>query len=74
MLLSRLAATLDEVVARRCLLVRSNWIVKIFVWSDVGTFLLQATGGSLETSTDINTAHTGHTVRWSYLTPLILCN
>ncbi|KAJ7218854.1 RTA1 like protein-domain-containing protein, partial [Mycena rebaudengoi] len=62
MLLSRLAATLDEVVARRCLLVRSNWIVKIFVWSDVGTFLLQATGGSLETSTDINTAHSGHTV------------
>ncbi|KAJ7144110.1 RTA1 like protein-domain-containing protein [Mycena epipterygia] len=46
-LLARLVATFDDEVADRCLLIRSSRIVKLFVWSDVTTFLLQSSGGSL---------------------------
>ncbi|KAJ7253277.1 RTA-like protein, partial [Mycena rebaudengoi] len=51
MLLSRLAATFDQDVANRCLLIRPSRIVRIFVWSDVATFVLQA-GGALAASTN----------------------
>ncbi|KAF7358276.1 hypothetical protein MVEN_00876700 [Mycena venus] len=42
MLLSHLARSFDEEVSDRCLLIRDSRITKIFVWSDVITFLLQA--------------------------------
>ncbi|KAK7012233.1 RTA1 like protein-domain-containing protein [Favolaschia claudopus] len=60
MLLSRLAATFDEKVANECLLIRRSRIVKIFVWSDVSTFLLQASGGGLSSQTDRNIANLGN--------------
>ncbi|KAF7340885.1 hypothetical protein MSAN_02118000 [Mycena sanguinolenta] len=45
MLLSHLARSFDEEVSDRCLLIRDSRITKIFVWSDVLTFLLQSGGG-----------------------------
>ncbi|KAK6992204.1 RTA1 like protein-domain-containing protein [Favolaschia claudopus] len=60
MLLSRLAATFDEKVANECLLIRRSLIVKIFVWSDVSTFLLQASGGGLSSQTDRNIVNIGN--------------
>ncbi|KAJ7247293.1 hypothetical protein C8J57DRAFT_722609 [Mycena rebaudengoi] len=60
-LLSRLAATFDEVVATRCLLVRRTRIVPIFICSDIATFILQATGGVLGTaSTQTQLVDIGH--------------
>ncbi|KAF8176608.1 RTA1 like protein-domain-containing protein [Mycena galopus ATCC 62051] len=47
MLLSHLAQSFDEEVAERCLPIRRSRITKIFVWSDVTTFLLQSGGGGL---------------------------
>ena len=47
MILSHLTRTFDEEVVDRCLVVRQSRIVKIFVWSDVTTFLLQGSGGGL---------------------------
>ncbi|KAJ7254406.1 RTA1 like protein-domain-containing protein [Mycena haematopus] len=57
MLLSHLARTFDEEVANRCLLIRHSRITKIFVWSDVLTFLLQSGGGGLSTSKDASVAN-----------------
>ncbi|KAJ7698926.1 RTA1 like protein-domain-containing protein [Mycena rosella] len=50
MLLARLAATFDTEVSDRCLLIRSSRIAKVFMWSDVSTFLLQSSGGGLQAS------------------------
>ncbi|KAF8147932.1 RTA1 like protein-domain-containing protein [Mycena galopus ATCC 62051] len=47
MLLSHLAQSFDEEVAERCLPIRRSRITKIFVWSDVTTFLVQSGGGGL---------------------------
>ena len=47
MLLVRLARTLDEKARRRCLPLRPTRIVKLFVGSDIITFLLQGCGGGL---------------------------
>ncbi|KAJ7289714.1 RTA1 like protein-domain-containing protein [Mycena rebaudengoi] len=61
-LLARLAATFDEQVTKRCLLVRQTRIVKFFVWSDVITFLLQAAGGSLTIGKNKKMADLGNTL------------
>ncbi|KAJ7183411.1 RTA1 like protein-domain-containing protein [Mycena filopes] len=49
-LLSHLATSFDQAVSDQCLLIRHSRIVKIFVWSDVSTFLLQSSGGGLSAS------------------------
>ncbi|KAJ7775943.1 hypothetical protein DFH07DRAFT_731967 [Mycena maculata] len=46
-LLVRLAYTLNEKVRRRCLPIRPRYIVRLFVGSDISTFLLQRWGGGL---------------------------
>ncbi|KAJ7794398.1 RTA1 like protein-domain-containing protein [Mycena olivaceomarginata] len=50
MLLARLASTFDTQVSERCLLIRASRLAKLFVCSDVITFLLQAAGGGLMSS------------------------
>ncbi|KAF7365270.1 hypothetical protein MVEN_00398800 [Mycena venus] len=62
MILSRLATIFDEKVAQSCFLIRHSLIVKIFVWSDVITFLLQSTGGSLTTTNDNHLVSLGNTL------------
>ncbi|KAE9395150.1 RTA1-domain-containing protein [Gymnopus androsaceus JB14] len=47
MLLSRLATSLGQDIADDCLLIPARRITKLFVWSDVITFLIQASGGGL---------------------------
>ncbi|KAJ6596360.1 RTA1 like protein-domain-containing protein [Mycena vulgaris] len=47
MLLVRLSSTLDETTRRRCLPIRPTRIVKLFVGSDITTFVLQGCGGGL---------------------------
>ncbi|KAJ7511903.1 RTA1 like protein-domain-containing protein [Mycena galericulata] len=47
MLLVRLANTLDQIVRRRCLPIRTTYIVRLFVGSDITTFILQGCGGGL---------------------------
>ncbi|KAF5384013.1 hypothetical protein D9757_006917 [Collybiopsis confluens] len=47
MLLSRLANSLGRDIADDCLLIPSRRITKLFVWSDVITFWIQAAGGGL---------------------------
>ncbi|KAJ7288406.1 RTA1 like protein-domain-containing protein [Mycena rebaudengoi] len=51
-LFARLAATFDEEVHKRCLLVPQTRVVKFFIWSDVITFLLQANGASFISNTE----------------------
>lgn len=63
MLLPRLARWLD---AEASLFLRPSRIVKIFVWSDVLTFLLQAGGGGL-TATDKETSR--NLGRWVSIRP-----
>ncbi|ETW77781.1 lipid-translocating exporter [Heterobasidion irregulare TC 32-1] len=46
-LLARISHTLGPEIANKCLLVPSSRIVKIFIWSDVVTFLLQMSGGGM---------------------------
>ncbi|KAJ7508286.1 RTA1 like protein-domain-containing protein [Mycena galericulata] len=62
MLLARLTATFDKEVTDTCLLLRPSRIVKIFVWSDAITFLLQATGGGMSSSSTISTADLGNKI------------
>lgn len=47
MLLVRLANTLDDKLRRRCLPIHPSYIVRLFVGSDITTFLLQGCGGGL---------------------------
>ncbi|KAJ7636471.1 RTA1 like protein-domain-containing protein [Roridomyces roridus] len=58
-LFARLASTFDANLISGTLLIRPAWIVRIFVWSDVITFLVQTTGGSMSTSHNVNTGHLG---------------
>lgn len=43
--LARLARYLGPQVAQSCLLLRVNWLSKIFVCGDILTFLIQSAGG-----------------------------
>ncbi|KAJ7036790.1 RTA1 like protein-domain-containing protein [Mycena alexandri] len=58
-LLSHLARTFDAEIADRCLLIRDSRITKIFVWSDVSTFLLQSGGSGISASHNPSTAKLG---------------
>lgn len=58
-ILPRLATALD---ASDCLFLRPNWIARIFVGSDIVTFLIQAVGGAMTISNKASTAKTGKTV------------
>jgi hypothetical protein len=64
MLLARLASTFDTQVSERCLLIRASRLAKLFVCSDVITFLLQAAGGGLMSSGSM--ASMGNKVRRSF--------
>lgn len=57
MLLTRLAHALN---AESALFIRASFVVKIFVWCDVITFLLQGAGGGL--SSQPTSADLGHKV------------
>jgi len=57
MLLSRMARYLD---ATDLLLLPANWITKIFVTSDVITFMMQGAGGGLTASSNPSSADLGH--------------
>lgn len=56
-LLSKLSESLGEDVTKDCLFIRSSIIVKVFVWSDVVTFDVQANGAGLTATPRI--AHIG---------------
>lgn len=58
-ILPRLATWLD---AEDCLFLKSRIIVRLFVWSDVTTFLLQASGGGLTAMQDAKMSDIGHWV------------
>lgn len=45
------------------MLIAPTRVATIFVWSDVGTFLIQAIGGSMTTSSKIDTINLGNKVR-----------
>lgn len=57
-ILPRLATHLGE---ERCLFIKSRIIVRLFVWSDIITFLFQAAGGGMA-SVGGSIASTGETV------------
>ncbi|GAA5886138.1 hypothetical protein JCM16303_000061 [Sporobolomyces ruberrimus] len=49
-LLTRLASALK---AEKALFIRASWVVKIFIWSDVVSFLLLSGGGGMSVSQDL---------------------
>ena len=49
-------------VAKDCLWLKSSIIVKLFVWSDVITFLVQASGSGMEVNESM--ADIGSDVSW----------
>ncbi|KAM0755959.1 hypothetical protein T439DRAFT_362017 [Meredithblackwellia eburnea MCA 4105] len=55
-LLNRLAMTVGQTAADDCLIIPARRIVKIFIWSDVITFLLQMGGGGLSAANNENMA------------------
>ncbi|KAJ7088125.1 RTA1 like protein-domain-containing protein, partial [Mycena epipterygia] len=59
-LLARLVATFDKEVSDRCLLMRSSRIVKIFLWSDWATFMLQGNGGGLTANKNATVVNIGN--------------
>jgi hypothetical protein len=61
MILPRLATFLSS---EDCLFMRSRWIVRIFITSDVLTFLLQGAGGGIAASSggDKDKSHMGDVV------------
>ncbi|KAF7299048.1 hypothetical protein MIND_00853100 [Mycena indigotica] len=62
MILSHLVRIFDEEIAEKCMLIRPTLIVRLFVWSDVSTFLLQSTGGGLTAMKDVNLANIGNKI------------
>ncbi|KAJ4470888.1 RTA1 like protein-domain-containing protein [Lentinula aciculospora] len=54
MLLSRLANSMGRDIADDCLLIPSRRITKLFVWSDVITFWVQASGGGMSVSQSLS--------------------
>ncbi|KAJ7618008.1 RTA1 like protein-domain-containing protein [Roridomyces roridus] len=58
-LLAHLASTFDDAVVEKVMFIRPSRIVRIFVWSDVATFLLQGGGGGLTASNNPSTANIG---------------
>ncbi|RMY22113.1 hypothetical protein D0867_02917 [Hortaea werneckii] len=48
--------------AQRALFIRVSWLTKIFVCGDVLSFLMQASGGGLQASGNVDTINTGESV------------
>ncbi|KAJ7480660.1 RTA1 like protein-domain-containing protein [Mycena latifolia] len=69
MVFARLTMTFDDEVAKSCLLVRRERITKLFLWSDVVTFLLQGNGASLAASSSTIVAAIG---KWMTIIGLVL--
>ncbi|KAI7687277.1 hypothetical protein KC353_g20348, partial [Hortaea werneckii] len=59
MMLGRIVVMLD---AQRALFIRVSWLTKIFVCGDVLSFLMQASGGGLQASGNVDTINTGESV------------
>ncbi|TKA26840.1 hypothetical protein B0A50_04286 [Salinomyces thailandicus] len=59
MTLGRIVLMLD---AQSALFIRRTWLTKIFVCGDVFSFLIQAGGGGLLASGDVNTVDTGNSM------------
>ncbi|KAJ6478275.1 RTA-like protein [Mycena sanguinolenta] len=62
MILGRLAALFGPKVSKECMFIAPTRVATIFVWSDVATFLIQAIGGAMSTSTKINTINLGNKI------------
>ncbi|KAF8174982.1 RTA-like protein [Mycena galopus ATCC 62051] len=58
-ILGRLAGLFGPEVAKKCMLIAPTRVATIFVWSDVATFVIQALGGSMTTSSKIDTVNLG---------------
>ncbi|KAJ7481316.1 RTA1 like protein-domain-containing protein [Mycena galericulata] len=61
-ILGRLAGLFGPEVSKQCMLIAPTRVATIFVWSDVGTFLIQAIGGSMTTSSKIDTINLGNKI------------
>lgn len=68
MLLGRLAAAMGE-EAEHCLLLPPRRIAKLFVWSDVVTFFMQAAGGGMTAASGSEMAKIGPKVACAQRTP-----
>ncbi|KAJ7080193.1 RTA1 like protein-domain-containing protein [Mycena belliarum] len=62
MILGRLAALLGTDIATKALFIAPARVAMIFVWSDVVTFIVQALGGSMLTSSDIDKINLGNKI------------
>jgi hypothetical protein len=67
MILGRLAGMLGSEVASKAMFIAPTRVAKIFVWSDVATFVIQALGGSMLTSHDADKQNLGNKV--SFILP-----
>ncbi|KAF7314403.1 hypothetical protein MKEN_00913100 [Mycena kentingensis (nom. inval.)] len=61
-LLHELVLTFPREIGQRALLIPDRLIVRIFVWSDVSTFLLQSAGGGLSASKNPDSANLGNKI------------
>ncbi|KAJ7192158.1 RTA1 like protein-domain-containing protein, partial [Mycena pura] len=61
-ILGRLSRLFGPEVSRKSMLIPPARVATIFVWSDVGTFLIQAFGGSMTTSKKIETINLGNKI------------
>ncbi|KAJ7696931.1 RTA1 like protein-domain-containing protein [Mycena rosella] len=62
MILGRLAVMFGPDISNKAMFIAPTRVATIFVWSDVGTFLVQALGGSMTTSSNINSVHLGNKI------------
>ncbi|KAJ6449513.1 RTA1 like protein-domain-containing protein [Mycena vitilis] len=62
MILGRLAVLFGPEVSKKAMLIAPTRIATIFVWSDVVTFLIQAIGGAMSTSSTVATIDLGNTI------------
>ncbi|KAJ7828930.1 RTA1 like protein-domain-containing protein [Mycena olivaceomarginata] len=62
MILGRLAGMLGSEVASKAMFIAPTRVAKIFVWSDVATFVIQALGGSMLTSHDADKQNLGNKI------------
>ncbi|KAJ7105176.1 RTA1 like protein-domain-containing protein [Mycena epipterygia] len=61
-ILGRLSGILGPEVSSKTMFITPTRVAKIFVWGDVATFLMQALGGSMTTSSSRTSANLGNTI------------
>ncbi|KAJ7113073.1 RTA1 like protein-domain-containing protein [Mycena epipterygia] len=61
-ILGRLSGTLGPEVSSKTMFITPTRVATIFVWADVGTFLVQALGGSMTTSSTKKTVDLGNNI------------